>query len=61
MGNNNLQNSEEIAKALKKDLASIKKLKEANPEEYAKKLREYVDSLKEFNKSVKDLLDFAKE
>ena len=58
MTNNNLQN-QEIINAFKKDLENVQQLKESNPKEYAIKLREYVDSLKEFNQSVKNLLDLT--
>lgn len=59
MEDNNTK-KEQFIESLKKELINIHQLKETDPEEYIKKIKDYNLSLKEFNESVRDLLDFAK-
>jgi len=54
MGNN-------ITLEIKKDLKTLKKLKESNPLEYKKRLKEFIEATKEFNMKTREFIDLVKD
>lgn len=56
------QSSNKINPALieniKKDIEKIQELKKENPEEYKRRLKDFIDALKQYNTNARDLVDF---